>query len=197
MKAKLLRIFSFCSLIALIIQPSFASEADFVESYPTSQISLLGGSYSLSSGKKTLSGMGSVLANYQYFFSEKFSVSAGYQALFTDGSRSEVSGYDAGLNYCFFACSPITRSLGDTVTIKERGSFGITVGAGMAQRFFQLSNASLIYSGMYGKLGASYLLNDRFKILAEFESAVIKNRTVQFTENTFMVGVGVFFGSKK
>ena len=183
------------SLIGLA-KPCFANDDNEVMPANKTELSILLGSYSLTTPNSKISSIGAFTVGFNYRFFEKVSANFAYNNLMTlSGSlTSIVSGFDIGASYCFFTCSAMKQKLSDAGLVVSWSPWGVQLGVGFAARSIQLSNASVGFSGPYIKAVGNYMLGDRFKILAATQYTTMSNASKAITQLTFQAGVGFDFG---
>src|SRR5690606_32248602 len=139
-----------------------------------------------------------VSVNYTYRFMRKISAIGSYSNLLTTtgGASSIVSGFDVGAQYCFMSCAMEKQTLSDVTTLTYWSPFGVQVGGGFAQRSIQLSNATVAFSGPFGRVEGSYMISERFKVLVSAQYNMLANADRTVTQMTFLAGVGFDFGGE-
>ena len=174
----------------------FAYSADAPAPEKRSFISFLGGTYLLSSGTGNFGGIGAFEAIYGYSFMRRVSAMVGYSSIqkTSSGFGSLASGFDFGVQYCFFSCAVEQKNLSDVLSVTEYSRFGLRIGAGLGQRSFQATSATIGYSGPYYRAEMNYFLNNRWKALAAFEGASFSNVATTLSLQTFTLGIGFDFG---
>jgi hypothetical protein len=175
--------------------PSLAANDNEVVPANKSQVSILFGGYNLSSDGISTNSIGSLTLGFTYRFHPKFSAIASYNNLmsFSPALSSLVSGIDIGAQYCFLTCSAMKQRVADSATVVSWNPWGIQVGAGFAQRTFQLQQ-NISYSGPFGKVEVNYMLGDRFKVLGSSQYTYMVNASKTLSHITYQIGLGFDFG---
>ncbi len=182
-------------MIASWVPTSFAANDNEVVPANKTQVSILFGGYTLSPPNGTTStSIGALTLGFAYRFHPKISAFASYNNLLRSNISSIVSGIDVGAQYCFLTCSAMKQKISDSAMIVSWNPWGVQLGAGFAQRTFQLQNQNVSFSGPYGKAEVSYMLGDRFKAIGAGQYTIMVNNSRTLSHLTFQVGLGFDFG---
>ena len=183
-------------LVALTLFSPVANSAEAPAPEKRSFFSFLGGTYLLDRGAANFGGIGAFEAIYGYSFMRRLSAMVGYSSIqkASSGFGSLASGFDFGVQYCFFSCAVEIKNLSDVLSVTEYSRLGLRIGAGLGQRSFQATSATIGYSGPYYRAELNYFLNNRWKALAAFEGASFSNVATTLSLQTFTLGIGFDFG---
>jgi hypothetical protein len=184
------RLIVLLSLMQATSSPALAADAE--PAYRHS-ISVLGGGYSLSSNGRSSSSLGSLNFGYGYAFSQDWKGVVSYNSILSTagGVSSFVNGFDVGAQYCLFSCGAVRRQVGDVVEIVEHSRIGLALGAGLAQRAFQLTTSTLSFSGPFFKLETNYFWSDRFRLLGAAQVTTLSNSANSLSFHTLSIGLGL------
>ncbi len=179
----------YCIVVSILVITSTARADD--EIY-YSQLSLSGGGSQTTTTKGAFTSIGSVFLGYHYFFSEKYNFKTSFQY------SSSLSGFDLGLNYCLFgSCTTSTKTVGEVMKITENGTWGVNVGAGVAQRFFKVTSGTLTSMGFFGSLDISRSISKNFRAQLELETTFLSNGSQSIRADTFALGLSYVLGGIK
>lgn len=154
-----------------------------------SQVSTLIGTSQITTTRGSTTSPG-IYLGYHYFLTDNYAIKGAYQY------ASNLSGLNLGLEYCLFGrCTPVKKSVGDVLEVTEYGTWGLTVGAGVAQRYFQVSTGTVTTVGFSAGLGLSRTLSRTLRLQGELETTLLSYGSQSIQANTYSLGLTYVFGN--